>query len=124
MRYATRAADTGERISVSVDLQLEECLRPAYRRIQVTKRWCLVSLIGESNDERGPEAVVRASGTLEDGDEVLASIQVSRDRNMMLVGRTKGIKKGVLMVVSELVSSEDDDDDDGRWALASVDVIS
>ena len=48
---------------------------------------------------------MRASGTLEDGDEVLASIQVSRDRNMMLVGRTKGIKKGVLMVVSGLVSS-------------------
>ena len=133
VRYAVEAAHTGERISVSLDLQLEECLRPAYRSVRVDEAWRLVSLLGESDDDRGPEANVR--GALIEGDEVLASIQVSSDRNMMLVGRANGAThtKDVLMFVSELIIDDHDDTNDtndtndrgeGRWSLVSVDRLS
>ena len=131
-------ADTGEGISVCLVLRLEETLRPAYRRIHIEEAWRLVSMLGESDDERGPEAQVRRG--LEASDEVLSSVQVSADRNMMLVGRVErgtGAKK-VFMFVSELRREDDEDgeddqddqdDEDGdrgcfRWCLASVDALS
>lgn len=128
VRYSVSAADTGERIDVSLDMRLEECLRPAYRRIQVEEAWCLISILGESEDERGPEAQVLAR--LEASDEVLASIQVSSDRNMMLIGRVEQQESGekrrhVLMYVSELVNLvQGEDAANGRWSLTSVDKLS
>ncbi len=85
-------------------------------------------MLGESDDDRGPEAQVHRG--LDASDEVLASIQVSADRNMMLVGRVErgtGAKK-VFMFVSELRRAEDGDDggdpEGGRWFLTSVDPLS
>jgi hypothetical protein len=119
-----RQADTGEGISVCLVLQLEESLRPAYRRIHIEQAWRLVSMLGESDDDRGPEAQVLSSIQASDDEhEVLSSVQVSSDRNMVLVGRVErgtGAKK-VFMYVSEL---RREGEECFRWRLTSVDALS
>ena len=119
-------ADTGEGISVCLVLQLEESLRPAYRRIHIEQAWRLVSMLGESDDDRGPEAQVLSSIQASDDEhEVLSSVQVSADRNMVLVGRVErgtGAKK-VFMYVSEL-RREGEGEECFRWRLTSVDALS
>mmetsp|Transcript_8614 Transcript_8614/g.23373 ORF Transcript_8614/g.23373 Transcript_8614/m.23373 type:complete len:262 (-) Transcript_8614:48-833(-) len=126
VRYSVRAADTGEGISVCLVLQLEESLRPAYRRIHIEQAWRLVSMLGESDDDRGPEAQVLSSIQASDDEhEVLSSVQVSADRNMVLVGRVErgtGAKK-VFMYVSEL-RREGEGEECFRWRLTSVDALS
>jgi len=121
-----RQADTGEGISVCLVLQLEESLRPAYRRIHIEQAWRLVSMLGESDDDRGPEAQVLSSIQASDDEhEVLSSVQVSADRNMVLVGRVErgtGAKK-VFMYVSEL-RREGEGEECFRWRLTSVDALS